>query len=275
MTTTEAPRKTGASLQFIDDTFQIHRTYSFGTKALKDKFGDKVEPLSVPALFSENVLRRAWEMDCCVVLQHSHTEAGTPLTLRHLHDTRGNKDFLGGKFLYNTDWYKELPLFTEQTSRNGLFLKGRSLMPDSTGKTFVGESLIGADFAERLFDNEMPEQYGAAIEELRTGAERLEKLCGRDWQEGARQCVALAFSRFFRESPVEVLYRVLLAQKLNRERLFERFYTRTNALSPDFGVVCVGGSDAGGACVDRWDPQCASDDLGFSFSCSGEVEAVG
>lgn len=274
MTTTTAPQKTGASLQFIAETFQIHRTYWFGPQEVKSTFGVEIASPQVPTLFSESVLRRAWEMNCCVVLQQDRLADGKPLTLQNLHASRENQDALGGKFLCDTDWYGNEPLFTTLVPRSSLFIKGRSVIPESTGKTFVGESLVAADFAEELFGDELPEPYGKAIEELRSETDRLEKLCRKDWQEGARQCVALSFSRFFRESPGEVLYRVLLAQKINRERLFENLYTRTNVLSPHGRVVRVGNADAGGARLNRWGPDGADDDLGFSFSCSGELEAV-
>lgn len=274
MTTETAPVKTGASLQFIQETFQIHQSYWFGPCEVKGTFGAETEPPEVPALFSEGVLERAWQMDCCVVTQAPRTADGTPFTLKHLHDARDNADFLGGTFLYNTGWYKKLSLYTKQTPRPGLFLKGRSVIAGSTGKTFLGESLIAADFVERLFGDELPEQYGIAIEELRSSAGNLEKLCEGDWKEGAQQCIALSFSRFFRESPVEVLYRVLLAQRVNRERLFENLYTRTNTLSPAGYLVSVGFAFADGAYLSSWRPQLAEVSLGFSFSCSGELKSV-
>lgn len=275
MTTVDTPQKTGASVQFIADTFQIRRTYWFGPNEVKDTFGVEAAEPTVPELFSESVLRRAWRMDCCVVQQVAAAADGKPLTLKCLHDTRNNADFLGGKFLYNIDWYKELSLYTGQTPRPGLFLKGRSVIPDSNGKTFVGESLVAAGFVQRLFGDELPEQYGTAIEELRAGADKLEKLCAKNWKEGAQQCVALAFSRFFREPPVEALYRVLLVQKVNDECLFADIYTRTNTLSLGGSLVVVGSAGADGADLSYWDPRPARDNLGFSFSCSGELESVG
>ena len=270
MKTLVALPKTGASVQFIEQTFR--RTDWFGPAELHTAFGVDTNVPPTPALFSETVLGRAIQMDCCIVLQHDQNLDGKPLTLELLHKGRKNKDFLDGTFLYDIGWYCKEPLFTKHAPRPGLFIKGRSIIPESTGKTFVGESLIAADFVEKLFGDELPEQYGTAIEELRANADRLDKLCGTDWKEAARQCVALEFSRLFRETPVEVLYRILLAQKVNRERLFERIYTRTNDLSAGGCVVDVGGADADGALLYRWLPDRASGLLGFSFSCSGELE---
>ena len=270
MTTTEAPPQTGATLAFIEE--QSSRTDYFGPSELKTTFGVEALPPAVPPLFSNEIIVRALQRSCCIVQQIGTTAEGIPLTLQHLYTSRENKDALDGKFLYKPDWYGQEPLYTTQVPRSRLFIKGRNIIPGSNGKTFIGESLIAADFIEELFGDALPESYGNAIEELRSDADRLEKLSSSDWQEAARQCVALAFSRFFRESPVEVLYRVLLAQKVNRERLFERMYTRTNVLSANGVVVDVGGAVAVGAGLDGWGPYDAGDDLGFSFSCSGELE---
>lgn len=274
MTTTVALRKTGASWQFIQE--HSKKTNSFGPYELKGTFNLEVALRSTPAVFSDEVILRALNMDCCIVLQHDQEGSkGKPLTLQYLHETFRNKDMLDGTFLFNTEWYQGEPFFTTDTPRPGLFIKGRDVIQGSTGKTFIGESLIAAKFVEVLFGDELPEQYGVAIEELRTGAGRLERLCQSNWIEGGRQCVGLAFSRFFRESPVEVFYRILLAQKVNRERLFEGLYTRTNRLSSDGGLVAVGYAGAVGAGLSRWSPGYADDDVGFSFSCSGELEPVG
>ncbi len=277
MKTETAPSKTGASEQFIKKTFSRNIIDWFGTAEVKVTFGVDVPVPPTPGIFSESVLARARKMDCCVVLQHDRSVDGKPLTLRYIHDTRGNKDFLDGRLLCDTGWYGKLPLFTEQVPRPGIFIKGRGLIPDSAGKTFVGESLVAAGFVETLFGNELPEEYSRAIEELRTEAERLEKLCrsNSDWQEGARQAVALSFSRLFRdESLVEVLYRVLLGQKVNGQRLFGNIYARTNILSPGGCIVSVGRADARGAILDVWRPDGAYSSVGFSFSCSGELKLV-
>lgn len=275
MTTETAPRKTGASVQFIANLFQISKIYWFGPSEIKDTFGVKAEPLPVPALFSEKVLDRAWRMGCCIVQQIAAAANGAPLTLNHLYKSLENGDYLNGKFLYSVDWYAAEPFFTTQTPRSGIFIKGRDIVAGSTGKTFVGESLVAADFAEKLFGDELPDEYGTAIEELRSGADALENLGSRNWKEGARQCMELTFSQLFRESPVEVLYRTLLAQRVNRERLFESRYTRTNVRSSDGDVVGVGDTLESGACLGRWRPQLARGHLGFSFSCSGERTAGG
>ncbi len=269
MTTTTAPQKTGATLSFIEN--RSRRTVYFGPAELNATFGVTVPVPVVPALFSETVVERALQLNCSFV-QQSTTGHEKPLTLQYLHGFRENKDALGGTFLCNIVWYQEEPLFVKHTPRPGLFMKGRSVIAESTGKTFVGESLVAANFVEELFGEELPESYGVAIKELRTGAERLEKLCHSDWQEGGRQCVALAFSRLFREPPIEVLYRVLLEQKINRERLFERIYTRTNNLSANGYVVNVGDADAHGAGLYYGRPGHANVHLGFSFSCSGALE---
>jgi len=278
MTTTIAPAL-GATVEDARKIFEIRHTSYFGSKEVKDTLGVKMnEPIRMPNLFTNTVLERANRMGLCLVRQVDKDPDGSPLTLKYLYDTRENEDFLDGKILFpDNNWYRqqgeEEPLFVEHTPRPGLFLKGKGVIDGTLGKTFIGESLIGAEFVEKLFDEQMPEEFGKAIQDLRDQAENLEDLCRSDWQEAARQCADLQFSRFFRETPVEVIYRILLAQKINRERLFETVYTRTNSLSRGGSLVLVGSAGSAGAFLDDWVPVIARGHVGFSFSCSGDLEA--
>ncbi|MCR4311294.1 MAG: hypothetical protein NUV54_01865, partial [Candidatus Taylorbacteria bacterium] len=278
MTTQTAPQ-TGATAENAREIFKIRRTNYFGAAEIKDTFGVKTtEPTRMPNLFTNTVLERANRMGLCLVRQVDKTADGTSLTLKYLYESQENKDFLDGKILLpDNDWYRqqreEEDLFAEHTPRPGLFLKGRGVIEGTLGKTFIEESLIGATFVEQFFGQQLPEEYGRAIENLRQQAERLEKLCRNDWQEAARQCRDLQFSSFFRETPVEVIYRILLAQKINKERLFEKVYTRTKSLSRDASLVDVGDAALAGASLGYWDPDFADGYMGFSFSCSGELEA--
>ncbi|PIQ91656.1 MAG: hypothetical protein COV70_02515 [Parcubacteria group bacterium CG11_big_fil_rev_8_21_14_0_20_39_22] len=272
MTTATAPQ-IGATAENVREIFEIRRTNYFGAKEVNATFDVETnEPVRMPNLFTDTVLERANRMGLCLVQQVDKAADRKPLTLKYIYESRKNKDFLGGKILCNSDRYKEESLFTKHTPRPGLFLKGRGVIEGTLGKTFIGESLIGAEFVEELFGKQLPEEFGKAIEDLLNQAEDLEKLCRSDWREAARQCANLRFSRFFRETPVEVVYRILIAQKVNRERLFEDVYARTNTLSQGVGLFGVGYAYSDGARLGDWIPVSADGDLGLSFSCSGEIE---
>lgn len=235
---------------------------------------EPVEPgASIPDAFHQRMVANG----CQLVYQTNAFADGASLTMRELYARRENADNLGGKMLFPGLWYEKEAFYTTHTPRPGYYFKTRANIPDTNYRRCVWGLQTLATFVEALFGDNLSPAGTEAIEELRDKAKALESLCtGDEWEEGARQFVALKASQLFLPSPIEVLCHCLLSQGVNRERLFSFECAQTNVLSTLNGdFVDVGRADAEGAHIYDWRPNVPRDGLGFAFSGSVELYDAG
>lgn len=187
---------------------------------------------------------------------------------------------LGGKLLYDTDWYQNEDFFAKQTARTDKSkfgqwrLVGQQAVPDTEGANYLQQTIIGAKYvSEVIYGGNPPDYLKPILAEPEARQEEIAKLMnGGDWQKASETLANLPFNLQFRETPVEAMLRVLLNQKVNKIRLLENQYSWTNARSSDGDLVCFGDAADDGAAVDGWDPLVASDFLGFFLSRSEIVD---
>ena len=237
--------------------------------------GRIIEPVNSGVDIPDEFHQRMVANGCQLVYQTSEFADGTPLTMKELHARRENSDALSGKMLFPGLWYEDEPFYIVHTPRPGYYFKTRTNIQDTNYRRCVWGLQTLATFVETLFGDKLSRAGTEAIEELRDKASAIETLCtGENWEEGARQFVALKASQLFLPSPIEVLCHCLLSQKVIRERLFSFECAQTNVLSAINGdFVDVGRAGAEGAHIYDWRPNVPRDGLGFAFSGSAELYA--
>ena len=78
----------------------------------------------------------------------------------------------------------------------------------------------------------------------------------------------LAITKLTRELPIEVMYRFILNDQINKDKPLQATYTWTASRDSGGDLVNVGDFDVKGARVDHAGPVYSYDDLGVSFSRS-------
>ena len=262
----------GASMAFAKKLYD-RGTDCFGSDEIKQVFGIELDLANVPPIpFSEEELLRAHALGQSPFLFVDKTKNGKPLTMMAMRDQFKNK--LGdGKLLFNTDWYEKKnkeAFFLSETPTFGWKLVSREVIPDSLGKDYLGQTQILADYVrDRVYKGvEMPPLYQKAIDELAERKEELAKIVRKDWKQGAEALVDLKINQLFRETPVEVLYRLVVYYKVNKERLLPATYAWTKK-NPAIGcIVYVGRCGSRGVYVDDGGPDGSNSNLGVCFSRS-------
>ncbi len=247
-------------------------TDAFGAKALRRTFGMPVNGhLNLPPPpFTEAEQRRARELNQYLIYQADKTADGIPFTMKRLHGQFENR--LGeGKLFYDIDWYQGEDFFALDTPAIGWKLVSREVIPGSTGVDYVGQTQAIADYltGSVYAGEELPDAYQAAVAEFESRKDELERLVHKNWKQATERLTALKLNQLFRETPVEVLYGLIVQHEVNHERLLGKTYTRTNTRSSDGDLVYVGLCDSGGVGVGVGYPGFSLSDLGVRFSRSG------
>ena len=92
--------------------------------------------------------------------------------------------------------------------------------------------------------------------------EEINEIMKSDWQEAARRLSELTVNKNHRRLPPEVLYDILLSIKGNNERILEKTYDWTAALSSYGELVDLGSADRDGVDVNNDYPGLRYDYLG-------------
>jgi hypothetical protein len=262
--------RTSASESFARSLF-TRGTDFFGPAEIRDvlmiDLGDSIPEIP----FTEEELTRARQLGQYLVLTCPINAKGKPLTMSGLYDALGN-EIGGGKLLYEIDWYKDEDFFTTEpvTLIPTWKLVSREVIPGSTDVNYLGQTLAIAQYLrEQVYEGqELPAPYQQAVDELESKKDGLERLMNDDWKKAAQQLADLQINQLFRENPAEVMYRLALYLKVNREYLLENMWTWTNSRSSDGYLVDVGLFDSSGAGVDSVFPRDSLSHLGVCFSRS-------
>ena len=227
-----------------------------GINEVKSAFGIEVPESEVPPIpFSETELERAKELNQFLVLRADTTQDGQSLTMLKMHEIL-LEDFSkkgAGDVLYSTTGWKEKEsFFTDDTPTIQWALSSKELIPNSTSKNYLEQSLEIAEYLEKeVFSSiEMPDEYKVAILELKDKKEELVKLIETgDKSKYEGELSKLKVNQLTRQSPVETLYDILIYFQNNDERLLENKYAWTHTATSDGDRVRVGGFDSDGADV--------------------------
>lgn len=201
---------------------------------------------------------------------------GASVTMSRLYVGLGNKAPLGGKILYNTDWYHTEEFFevhTPRTASDGLGSwreVGASAIPGTEGEHALSRTKIAADYVKTVvFNGKPPKHVSAMVDELKKKESEIDRLMrGSEWPKASKMIAELAFNLEFCDTPIEAMIRVVVNQCINRIRLLEGKYSVSSVCASLGGLVFFGDADVRGAYVNGWDPwvRCASG--GFFLSRS-------
>ena len=252
-----------------------------GPKAVERVFGKLERTPPIP--FSKEELERAKELGQQLIFYTdalSSTASGeksTPLTLENLR-TKFTKAHDDGKVFYSHGsddfWYKNEDFFKKEKPRTGWRLTSKDLIPDSTSKNYVEQTDTLIEYLQKQVfkGTKPPKPYKDAIAQWKRERAKIEPLAtsstDTEWKRGSQMLADLAITKLTRELPIEVMYRFILNDQVNKDKPLPSTYTWTASRGSDGGLVYVGYFDDAGAGVSRDDPDFRVGHLGVSFSRS-------
>jgi hypothetical protein len=279
---TEVARLRGESSSIsFEEAERLFGKDFFGPTKVEKVFGHTPETIP-PIPFSKTELERAKELGQQLILQVAMLQikgekAGHvsphPLTLQSLKQ-KFTTSHDGKKVFYERDWYKSEDFFQNQKPRTGWRLTSKDLISGSTSKNYVEQTdLLATHLIEEVFKGTpVPTPYKEAIAEWRRKKREIEPLAASsteaEWQKGSSMLADLSITKLTRELPIEVMYRLILNDQVNKDKPLPSTYTWTAGRASDGHLVNVGGFDDDGAFVARDGPGLVDDYLGVSFSRS-------
>lgn len=237
-----------------------------GPTAIRETFGVTLDTL--PAIpFDQQMLIEAKQRGTILVLQIDRLADGTPLSGKSIHERFGQqKD--GKKFLHDTTWYQDETFFTAETPSVGWRLVAPDVLTGTKSKNYFDQTEALRVEVEKIFiGGTMPSAYQEAIREWDQAKGAISPLMNdASWKEAAEKLSRLKLNDLCRESFIERLYLMKLANHTKGERILPRSYTWTRSRSSDGDLVSVGLLDGVGADVSGDSPRIRDDDLGVAFS---------
>lgn len=276
----EKPEKGGASLgPNLERAKRIFGADFLGPQAIEKAFGIKVASSELPSIpFTEEELLKAKDLGQLLVLRVGKFNDGNSVTMQNMANRlQAQFESAGkGKILYNTDWYQNESFYTIDIPKRRWALVSKDIVPGSNGKNYLEQTQALSDLlmSGRIFGGQSyPREYKEALEEFGTKkAELARQMADQDyynqhWKEIAEKLSELSINKLLRQTPVEVVYDLLLRfQNTNDERLLENLYTWTCRRSSGGSLVIVGEFGADGLGLSRWVPDDSDDDLGVCLS---------
>ncbi len=271
----EQKKPVGVSLEEAEKIFGKD---FLGPKAVEQVFKIPLVESAMPSIpFSREELERAKELGQQLIYQVETMKTGDdpfgspeiePLTLEVM---RGN--FAGTTdqkpIFYEQDWYVEEDFYKNEKPRLGWKLVLKDVIPDSTSKNYIQQTEVLISYLknETFKGRELPKEYTDAIVEFEEQkAAIVERIKGDEWQDAAPWLADLAITKLTRESPVEVMYRLILNESVNKEKLLPSKYTWTSGRGLNGKLVFVGYFASDGANVGSYPPGRSDSYLGVSFS---------
>lgn len=226
--------------------------------------------------FTEDELDQAFELGQYLILRVDQDADGTPLTIANLNQ-RLQERFRKkghGSILWDTSWYEDEEFFLNDPPRLKWALATRELMPESTSKDYLDQTLTLAEYVRNQVFKDIPltEEFEEALAELDRQKTALIKLrddvnAGRaSWQDLAKKLVGLKINQLGRQKPSEAVYDSLVMLETNNERLLEERLNWAVGMTSDSRLVYAGEFDADGLDVSAWYPRFGHEDLGVVFS---------
>lgn len=219
-------------------------------------FGSCALPIPIGA-FSEAEIERAAEIGHYAILQVSTTADGKPITICRMEAMRRSKhsgqvDMLtcdGDSTRSGTvSWYARERFYTHEVPAYGWKLVTRSVIPDSVGRDYIGQTQAIADYLVHVVyrtrrgmpKRELPELYRRALAEFGSRREELETLRRANPRRCLEIAAALRINRLFRERAVEVCYGLMMTEAAWGLELLDGLHTWTASLSSMSAAVTIG-----------------------------------
>lgn len=261
----------GEGLAFEDVERLLGKDF-LGPKAVEKIFGTK--PETVPNIpFSKAELQRAKELGQQLIFYTdalpplTKGEKFAPLTLKNLKQ-KFPKAHDGKSTWYSQDWYENEEFFKNERPRTGWRLTSKDLISGSVSKNYLEQTdVLIEHLTKEVFKGvSTPKEYSDAIREFNKERPNIARLMESDWQKASLALVNLKITKLARELPVEVMYRLILNDQVNKDKPLPSTYTWTAGRDSGGSLVSVGRFDSDGAGVDYAGSGNLRDSLGVSFS---------
>lgn len=204
-----------------------------GPEAVKNVFGVELESIP-PIQFTKEDLERAKELGQQLILQIDKMEDGKLINIRSLKD-KFPEDHNGGR-MWSLDKYNKIDFIGDkngESPRVGWRLVSKNIIPGSYSKNYLGQTeAIIQYLKEKVFkDRELPKEYKEAIDEFESQKSEIsEDINGNRVERASVLLENLKIVRLTKETPSEVMYRIVLVERENKEELFKSSHTSTSSL---------------------------------------------
>jgi hypothetical protein len=264
-------RRNTATMTIIDNTVSLSEARHLLTRGTPILGPDEIQsvfriniPDPPPVPFTGAELETARDLDQFLVLRPDG------VTMKGIFERRGNMTARKTPLLSSIGWYRGERFFTDHRIQLDWALVGRGLVPDSTDANYLRQTrALVAYLRGSVFPGAMPNYVETAIGEFASQQAWLESLIVSDWKAAAARFTTLRISKLFRETPADVLWTNALYEAVNGIRLLPGYWTWTQTLSSDGGVVDVGGFGESGMSVSSGSPWDHRSHLGLRFARSG------
>jgi hypothetical protein len=275
------PRETYPGLSLADAERLLGKESVLGPKDVEKVFGIKLDRIP-PIPFSREEINRAKELGQQLILQvdtfskEGMTHPINPATLCNAftsaHDTK--------PLWYDNKGYITDPVISIESPRTGWRLTSKDLIPNSTENYLQQTDVLIEYLKKQVFKGaKLPKPYKDAIAEWKRKRAEIEPLATSEteteWNRGSQMLADLAITKLTRELLVEVMYRFILNDQINKDKPLPSAYTWTASRDSDGHLVDVGYFDVDGADVYGYEPRNGDrslgdgdDGLGVSFSRS-------
>jgi len=274
----------------LDQAEQVFCKDFFGSKAIHDTFG--VDIKDVPQIqFSREELERARELNQQLILYVDKASDGEPLTGKKILTLTNNKTSNNENLFryYGTDddcidIYKE-SIFRQETPRKGWRLVSKEVVPgsfyehkayrvDNSSYDYLRQTEIMIDYLNnQVFkDQPIPKEYKIAIKEFENRKDGIKRRLVNGEIEVVEELENLQITKLIRETPIEVIYRLVLNERINKEKLLGSQYTWTSRSAfkrsrHRYEPVVIGDFN-GGIDIETASPWGTYRDFGSTFSRS-------
>ncbi len=187
------------------------------------------------------------------------------------------KLYEGEAVCHDPDWCVTEKFFLEQTPRLEYRFFSKKCIPGSVGKNYFVQTEILEDYlcGDVYRGLNLPPAYADAVQEFRSRKKELKQMIKFvDWDVCAHHYVSLKLNRYFRPTPIEVVYCAVAYGVLNKKHIFTNAMHAT-AVRPSYGnIVSIGMFDFDGALVEHRKPSFKDPALGVLFSRPADPDAM-
>ena len=261
----------------LEEAERIFEKDFLGPKAVEAVFGVSFSKESVvPIPFSKEELENAKSLGQQLIFQTDvmkidegpfdpEFDTVTSKNLKKVFLVEGDENSM----LNNQGWYENEEFFSEKIPRPCWKLTSKDIVPNSTSKNYLEQTEMLVSYIQNeIFRGiELPKEYAEAVLEFEEEKAAIaERMKGGNWGDASQWLADLKITKLTRETPVEAMYRLVLQEKTDQEKLFSAKYAWTSRRASGGGIVGVGqfGSGAAGFISDP--PHHSYSDLGVFFS---------
>lgn len=261
-------QEVGADLEYAA---QLFGEDFLGPEAIEKAFGIRINPEHIPPIpFDQSELEIAKQLNQRLVLRWDRDPNGEDLTMKKLYDLlQGEFTKQGkGKILYNTDWYEKEEFFTRAVPEVKWALVTNDVIPNSTSKNYVEQTETIIDYLKNeVFPSyPIPKELSDAISQFERQKVEIANLLSSNPREAAIRLDNLSITHLTKQTPVEVLYDLLLYTQNNNKRLLPNIWTWSSARASGGYFVYLGHFDEYGLGVPGYWPDISDSNIGVCLS---------